>query len=96
MLAMQHADMLTTQGVQRERVQLLEATLRSHKAVDDGVATMERLVLELMFLDASFWAHGKMKGLLDKARQVRKCVCQCDINKLSDLDVSSLNFLTSQ
>ena len=96
MLAMQHADMLTAQGAERERVQLLEATLHSHEPTDDGDAKMERLVLEFMFLDASYWAYGKMEGLLDKARQVRGRVCQVDIDKLSDLEVSFIYYHSSK
>ena len=79
MLAMEHADMLTTQGLERDRVKLLETTLNSHELTNNGVATNERLLLELMLSDAYFWAYGKMGGLLDKARQVRDHVSQVDI-----------------
>ena len=88
MLAMEHADMLTTQGTERERINLLEATLHNHALTNNGVATNERLLLELMLLDAHYWAYGKMEGLLEKARQIRERVSQVDINELSDLEVS--------
>jgi hypothetical protein len=87
MLAMQHADLLTTQGVERERIKLLEATLHNHELTNNGVATNERLLLELMLLDAYYWADGKMEGLLGKARQVRERLSQVDISNLSDLEV---------
>ena len=89
MLAMEHADMLTTQGLERDRIRLLEATLNNHEVTNDGVTSNERLLLELMLLDAYFWAYGKMEGLLDKARRVRDIVSQVDVNNLSDLEVSS-------
>lgn len=88
MLAMQHADMLTTQGLERDRLQLLEATLSSYSPANDGNVTMEHLVLELMFRDANYWAHGKMTGLLDKARQISERIRQVDRDKLSDLEAS--------
>ena len=88
MLAMEHADMLTTQGVERERIELLKATLHNLELTNDGVATNERLLLELMLLDAFYWAYGKMEGLLDKARQVSERISQVAINNLSDLEVS--------
>ena len=91
LLAMQRADMLTTQGVERERIQLLKATLRSFNSTDDGHATMEYLLLELMLLDASYWASGKMEGLLDKALQVRTRICQVEMDKLSDLEASFIS-----
>ena len=95
MLAMEHADMLTMQGVERERIKLLEATLHNHELTNDGLATNERLLLELMLLDAYYWAYGKMEGLLEKARQVRERVSQVDINNLSDLEVSFEDFQSS-
>ena len=70
MLTMELADMLTTQGDERERIRLLETTLRTHKAIDDTKTTIERLLLELMLMDAHFWAGGRMKGLLTKCRQI--------------------------
>ena len=94
MLAMEHADMLRTQGLERDRIKLLETTLNGHELTNNGVATNERHLLELMLLDAYFWAYGKMEGLLDKARQVREQVSQVDINNLSDLEVSSEEFLS--
>lgn len=91
MLAMQHADMLTTQGVERERIKILKATLHDHELTNYGHSTNERLLLELMLLDAYYWAYGKMEGLLSKARQVRERVSQVEINNLSDLEVSFEN-----
>ena len=88
MLAMEHADMLTTQGVERERIKILDAALHDNKHTNNGVTTDERLLLELMLLDAYYWAYGKMEGLLEKARQVREWVSQVDIKDLSDLEVS--------
>ena len=88
MLAMEHADMLTTQGLERDRIKLLERTLNSHEVTNNGLATTERLLLELMSLDAYFWAYGKMEGLLDKALQVREQVSLVDMKNLSDLEVS--------
>ncbi|KAK0510770.1 hypothetical protein JMJ35_007202 [Cladonia borealis] len=90
MLAMEHADMLTTQGLERDRIKLLETTLNRHKLTNNGVATNDLLLLELMLLDAYFWAYGKMEGLLDKARQVREQVSQVDINDLSDLELRAI------
>ena len=92
MLAMEHADMLTTQGLERDRIKLLEATLNNPELTNDGPASDERLLLELMLLDAYFWAYGKMEGLMDKARRVRDHVSQVDINNLNDLEVSSEDF----
>ena len=92
MLAMEHADMLTTQGVERERIKLLEATLHNHELTNYGTATDERLLLELMLLDAYYWAYGKMGGFLDKARQVRQRLSQTHIYNLSDLEVSLEDF----
>lgn len=95
MLAMEHADMLTTQGLERNRIKLLEVTLNNNELTNNGVATNERLLLELMLFDAYFWAYGKMEGSLDKARQVRERVSQVNINSLSDLEVSFEDFQSS-
>ena len=95
MLAMEHADMLTTQGLERDRIKLLAATLNNHELTNNGVETNERLLLELMLLDAYFWAYGKMEGLLDKARQVREQVSQAEIKNLSDIEVSFEDFQSS-
>ena len=88
MLAMEHADMLTTQGLERDRIKLLEATLNNAELANNRVASNERLLLELMLSDAYYWAYGKMEGLLDKARQVREQVSQVDIKNLTDIEVS--------
>ena len=92
MLAMEHADMLTTQGAERERIKALESTLNNCKLTNYGVATDQRLLLELMLLDAYYWAYGKMGGFLDKARQVRQRVAQINIHALGDLEVSFQRF----
>lgn len=85
MLAMEHADLLTTQGVERERIKILEATLHNHEVTNDRVAIIERLLLELMLLDA-------LGGLLYKARQIRKLVSQVAMEHLSYLEVGSTGF----
>ena len=92
LLAMEYADVLTTQGVERERIKLLEATLNNLELTNHGVTTNERLLLELMLLDAYYWAYGKMRGLLDKARQVRQWVSQVNIYNLGDLEVNFRRF----
>ena len=87
MLAMEYADLLTLQGLERERIKILEATLENHELTYDRVTGIEYLLLELMQLDAYFWAHGKMAGLLSKARQVGELVSQVNIDHLSDVEV---------
>ena len=87
MLAMQYADVLTNQGLERERVHLLRKTLDSYEDLGPGEASTERLLLELMILDASYWADGKMKGLLKKASQLRTRVAKINVNTLGDLEV---------
>ena len=92
MLAMEHSDVLTTQGDERERIKILESTLNSLKLTNYGVATNERLLLELMLLDAYYWAYGKTRGLLDKVHQVRQGLSQVNIYNLSDLEVNVQKF----
>ena len=92
MLAMEHSDVLTTQGVERERIKILESTLNNLKLTNYGIATNERLLLELMLLDAYYWAYGKTGGLLNKAHQVRQRVCQVNMHNLGDLEVNIQSF----
>lgn len=87
MLAMQHADILTNQGVEQERVEFLKATLDIIDMAQESEASTERLLLELMLLDASFWAYGKMDGLLNKARQIRERIAQVNLDNLNDTEV---------
>lgn len=96
MLAMQYADVLTNQGLERERFQLLKKTLDSYEDVGDGEASMERLLLELMTLDASYWAYGRMNGLLNKARQLREWVAKVNVDRLRDLEVGLRAFQSSK
>ena len=88
MLAMQHADILSNQGVEQERLRLLKETLNANIVAQSSEASMERLLLELMLLDASYWAHGRMDGLLDKARRIRECIAQVNVDCLDDIEVS--------
>ena len=91
MLAMEYADLLTTQGLERERIKTLEAALESHELTNDRGTVMEHLLLELMQLDAHYWAYGRMAGLLSKARQISELVSQVNIDHLSDVEVGSTN-----
>lgn len=50
MLAMEYTDMLTTQKVERERIKVLESTLKIFKLINYGIETDKRLLLELVFL----------------------------------------------
>ena len=87
MLAMEYADLLALQGLERERIKILEATLENHEPTNDRAAILEHLLLQLMQSFAYFFAHGKMVGLLPKARQIRELVSQAEIDHLSDVQV---------
>ena len=93
MLAMQYADVLTDQGSERERLQHLETTLANYEMEADRQPSTEHLLLELMMLDAKFWAHGTLKGLMDKARQVRARIAMTDMDRLDDLEVMATRIL---
>jgi hypothetical protein len=84
-LTLQKADMLTTQGLEHDRIKLLQQAL-AHGSKQD-VSTPEHKLIELMLADAEYWAYGKLKNALDKARGIKKWLKNSTIKDLSDIAV---------
>jgi hypothetical protein len=86
-LALQRADMLTTQGHEKERIKLLQAALEVTSTTESSI----RLLMELMLADARFWALGEMQPAIDLIPKVRKLLRSSGMENLSDVYVSSLS-----
>ena len=84
LLALQRADMLTTQGCEPERVTLLKDTIASTGGTISG---SERLLLELMLADAEYWTRGKTKPLARCISIVHHSLHEKDLQSLSDVEV---------
>lgn len=80
--------MLTTQGLEHERIALLKQTLENERAWSTKVTGGERELLSLLLADAEYWAYGKMKGLLNEARSMRDWLAMASVADLSDIQVS--------
>jgi hypothetical protein len=85
-LALQRADMLTTQGREHERISLLKLVL-GEPAVNTAELKSVQLLLKVMLADAEFWAFGQTEDMVNLLRTVRTFVRSRGINRLSDVEV---------
>ena len=86
-LTFQMADMLTTQGLEPERIDLLQRAL--FNADRTSVSTAEVALLKLMLADAEYWAVGKLNNAFLQAQSVQKWLRSRQLNNLSDIEVSN-------
>lgn len=88
-LALQRADMLTTQGYEHERIDLLQAALNVLSKAETALRPI-RLLMEMMLADAQFWALGEMRPALSLLPAVRNLLRTSGMEKLSDIEVISI------
>lgn len=81
LLALQKADMLTTQGLEHERIELLQRAL--HNAEKTSLSDPEVRLLKLMLADAEYWAFGKLNNAFLQAQSVQKWLRARQFNNLS-------------
>lgn len=91
-LALQRADMLTTQGCEHERIDLLQAALAVVSTTETALRPI-RLLMEMMLADAQFWALGEMDFAVSLLPSVRNLLRTSGINNLSDIEVTSIAHL---
>ena len=85
-LALQRADMLTSQGCEHERIDLLQAALAAVSMTEPELEPV-RLLMEMMLADALYWAYGEMNPAIDLLPVVRKLLRRSGIENLSDIEV---------
>jgi hypothetical protein len=85
-LALQRADMLTSQGREHERISLLKLALQD-PAVNEEEHKSVQLLLKFMLADARLWAFGQTEAAVDLLPTVRTYIRSRGINNLSDVDV---------
>jgi hypothetical protein len=88
-LALQRADMLTSQGREHERISQLKLALQD-PAVNEEELKSVQLLLKFMLADAEFWAFGQTKAAVDLLPTVRTHIRSRGINNLSDVEVIPL------
>jgi hypothetical protein len=89
-LALEHADMLTAQSRQHERIALLQKTLDNLDAWSEKAVGGEEHLLRLMLKDAEYWAYGKLKPALEEAQNLRRWLSGESVNDLTDIHVCSI------
>jgi hypothetical protein len=91
-LALQRADMLTSQGREHDRISLLKLALQD-PAVNREELKSIQLLLKFMLADAEFWAFGQTEAAVDLLPTVRTHIRSRGIKNLSDVEV--IPFLSS-
>jgi hypothetical protein len=80
---LQMADMFTSQGLEHDRIQLLESALLYSSEGTDPTSQLMRLMLA----NAEFWAYGKTTWLLDMVYRVKASLRSKDSADLTDIEV---------
>lgn len=95
-LALQHADMYTKQGLEHERIRLLQLALKSAGS-DAALDASVKLLMRFMIEDAEMYVHGKLEGVKDLLVEARTHLRPIAIANLSDVQVGSVfpNFMLS-
>lgn len=86
-LTLERSDLLTVQGLEHERVELLRKALQHLPYENHG----ERTLTELLLADAELWAFGALREAFAKALGARRWLSGRSRDKLSDIEVSSTN-----
>ncbi len=96
-IALQRADMLTSQGLEQERVTLIKRTLASFPQEDEGAENLQavRFLLEFMLIDAEYWAFGNLEAAAKFLPLVRNRLDLVTIENLSDTEVWGFTTLTN-
>ena len=85
-LALQYADMMTNQGREPERIQLLQQTLETLPTENQGLEPA-RLLLRFMLSDAHLWASGDMTSSVQMLPEVQRYLRFRGIENLNDIGV---------
>ena len=88
-LALQRADLMTSQGLEHDRIKLLQSALEMVRASKENPRSI-RLLMELMLADAQFWAFGEMSPAVDLLPSVRALLRASGLGNLSDVEVRRL------
>ena len=83
---LQRADMLTTQGCESDRVELLRAALTASETTPPLPANV-RLLMNFMLADAEFWTYGRMDDVVALLPTIRAHVEECKIEHMTDIEV---------
>lgn len=97
-VALQHADMLTASGRERERVDIIRAAQASLDPQAEDSASLS-LLLELMLAEAEYFANGLLPETSQHAqpwllRRVRSLFWDGGVEGLSDLQVCAVEPMT--
>jgi len=85
-LALQRADMLTNQGLEHDRIKLIQAALADLSETLPELSSV-RLLMQFMLADAEFWAYGRIEPVLNMIHTVKERLSLRDIGDLSDVEV---------
>lgn len=88
-LALERADMYTTQGHEHKRMSLLKKTLEYLEDWDMGDYEVEdeQRLLNLMLGDSEIWIFGKLDPALSRARIGKSYLKSKSLEKISDIEV---------
>lgn len=87
-LALQRADMFTTQGREHECIGLLKLALQDPAVNEEQLKSMQ-LLLRFMLADAELWALGQIEAVVDLLPTIRRHIRSRDIKNLLDVEVVS-------
>ncbi|KAF2092543.1 hypothetical protein NA57DRAFT_62410 [Rhizodiscina lignyota] len=83
LLTLQRADMLADQGLQRERMELLENGIEH---LSSSCKASEQILLRFMLADAKLWVFGHMRQIESILADVRRHMQNVNIQDLSDVE----------
>ena len=90
-VAMEYSDMLTTQGLEHERLDLIKATLQ-HMDIQDATELDRgdeiKELMRLMLADALYWVNGSLSTALTAARHFASWLRSCENFPPTDVQVS--------
>lgn len=87
LLALEYADLLTDQGLERDRQAFLT---RAASSLQSNATVEQRLLVDLMQADARIWAEGRLHEALASAREIRNRIAIPSFDNLPGIQVSNL------
>jgi hypothetical protein len=83
-ITLERSDMLSSQGLEHERVKLLRSALQS---LDLDEATGQRILIELLLADAEYWAFGMLQQAYAKALNAARWIRVYKSNNWTEVEV---------
>jgi len=85
-VVLQRADMLTSQGLEHERISLLKLALQGLSTDEEDYESVQ-LLLNFMLADAELWAFGQTEAVMKLLPTLRSYLRSRGVQSLSDVEV---------